>query len=406
MRVLVLGGYGAVGNVICRDLAKHPNIDEVVCAGRSLEKAEAFVKRYRNEKISAMKVDLFDVEDLQKAVKGFDIVINAVDYRFNLRVMKACVDAGASYQDLAFGGSYETMNLPMVEAYKKQLEFDEAFKEKGLVALMNTGEDPGISNLMAGYAADHMDHLYEVRIKDCDVIDSAEPISVWSPRLLWIDMVDKPKVYENGVYKELEPFSGEEVYNFPDPLGPQPCYHHAHEEVITMPLHLKDLKYVEFKMGGPDMPFAKAVYDYGLVSTKPVRVGDVEVVPFEVFIAVSPPTIRPHEVEEKIEKGILEEEIACILLDVKGERRGKDVEATYYSILKLTDVNKLMKGATATSYFVGIGAVVFTELLAENRLKSRGTVSPEALEKKEKEAAIRKLEEKGIVIKKIEHTTI
>ena len=406
MRILVLGGYGAVGNVICRELVKHPNVDEVVCAGRSLEKAEAFVERYRNEKLSAMKVDLFDIEELRKAVKDFDIVINAVDYRFNLRIMKACVETGVSYQDLAFGKSYETMKLTIVDAYKKQLELDDAFKQNGTVALMNTGEDPGISNLIAGYAADHMDHLYEVRIKDCDILKSKEPISVWSPRLLWIDMVDKPTVYEDGVYKKLEPFSGEEIYNFPEPIGPQPCYHHAHEEVITLPLHLKDLRYVEFKMGGPDMPFAKAVYEYGLVSTKPVRVGDVEVAPFEVFIAVSPPTIRPHEVEEKIEKGILEEEIACILLDVKGERRGKDVEATYYSILKLTDVNKLMKGTTATSYFVGIGAVVFTELLAENRLKSRGTVSPEALEKEEKEAAIRKLEEKGIVIKKIEHTTI
>ncbi len=406
MRILVLGGYGAIGNVICRELVKHPNIDEVVCAGRSLEKAEAFVERYRNEKLSAMRVDLFDVEELRKAVKGFDIAINAVDYRFNLRVMKACVEAGASYQDLAFGKSYETMKLTIVDAYKKQLELDDAFKQNGIVALMNTGEDPGISNLMAGYAADHMDHLYEVRIKDCDILKSKEPISVWSPRLLWIDMVDKPTVYENGVYKKLEPFSGEEIYNFPEPIGPQPCYHHAHEEVITLPLHLKDLRYVEFKMGGPDMPFAKAVYEYGLVSTKPVKVGGMEVAPFEVFIAVSPPTIRPHEVEEKIEKGILEEEIACILLDVKGERKGKDVETTYYSILKLTDVNKLMKGTTATSYFVGIGAVVFTELLAENRLKSRGTVSPEALEKEEKEAAIRKLEEKGIVIKKIEHTTI
>ena len=406
MRVLVLGGYGAVGNVICRELVKHRCIDEVVCAGRSLERAEAFVSRYKSDKLSAMKVDLFDVESLGKVVKGFDVVINAADYRFNLRVMRACVDAGANYQDLAFGWSYETMHLSRVEAYKKQLELDDAFREKGLVALLNTGQDPGISDLIAGYAADTMDHLYEVRMKDCGIMKSKEPVSVWSPRLLWIDMIVPPLVYEDGAYKEVPPFSGEEVYNFPEPIGPQPCYHHAHEEVVVMPFYLKDLRYVEFKMGGPDMPFAKAIYDYGLAGTKPIKVGKVEVEPLEVFLALAPPTLRPHEVEEKIEKGIIEDEIACILLDVVGERSGKEVRATYYSMLRLKEVNKRMRGVTATSYFVGIGACVFTELLAENRIKSRGIAPPEALEKEEREALIRRLEEKGIVINKIERTTL
>jgi len=196
------------------------------------------------------------------------------------------------------------------------------------------------------------------------------------------------------------------VYNFPEPIGPQPCYHHAHEEVVVMPFYLKDLRYVEFKMGGPDMPFAKAIYDYGLAGTKPIKVGKVEVEPLEVFLALAPPTLRPHEVEEKIEKGIIEDEIACILLDVVGERSGKEVRATYYSMLRLKEVNKRMRGVTATSYFVGIGACVFTELLAENRIKSRGIAPPEALEKEEREALIRRLEEKGIVINKIERTTL
>lgn len=406
MRVLVLGGYGAVGNVICRELVKHPRVDEVACAEKSLEIAKAFVSRYKNDKLSAMEVDLFDVETLRRAVKGFDVVINAVDYRFNLRVMKACVDAGANYQDLAFGWSYETMHLSRVEAYKKQLELDDAFREKGLVALLNTGADPGISDLIAGYAADTMDHLYEVRIKDCDIIKSKEPVSVWSPRLLWIDMITPPLVYENGVYKEVPPFSGEEVYNFPEPIGPQTCYHHAHEEVIVMPFYLKDLRYVEFKMGGPDMPFAKAIYDYGLASTKPIKVGNVEVAPLEVFLALVPPALKRHEVEEKIEKGIIEDEVCCVLLDVVGERSGKEVRATYYSILRLKEANQRMKGVTATSYMVGITACAFTELLAEGRIKSRGVAPPEALEKEERATVIRRLEEKGIVINKVEQTIL
>lgn len=406
MRILVLGGCGAQGSFICRELVKHSKVSEVISADLNIEKAKRFVSKYHNPKLSAMKVDLSKVDEVEAVVKGSDVVINAASYIFNLRIMKACAKAGASYQDLAFGASIETRGLDMLGAFKKELELDQDYKDQGTIALVNTGMDPGISDLMAGYAADNLDHLYEARLKDVAILKSKTPVSTWSPSLLWADMISDAAVYENGEYKRVPPFSHEETYVFPDPMGPQPCYMHSHEEVCTFPLFLKDLRYVEFKMGGPDMPFAKAVWDYGLAKDKPIKVKGKEVVPLDVFLALTPPALTPDEIEMNIEDGTLIDEIACLTLDCKGEKKGKDIESTYYTILSLKEVNKRIFGVTATSYYVGMGVVALTELLIENRIATTGVAPPEAYTTQERQEAIQRLAEKGINIHKIEHTQI
>lgn len=170
MKVLVLGGYGAQGQVICRELTKHPKVSEIICAGRRLEQAKKFVSKYKNKKLSPACVDLNNLKDVREAVKSVDLAINAASYIYNLRLMKACADSGVNYQDLASAWSIETMNKTMEEALKKEVELDQKFKDVGAVALISTGEDPGISDVIAGYAADNLDCLYEVRMKDCGIL--------------------------------------------------------------------------------------------------------------------------------------------------------------------------------------------------------------------------------------------
>jgi saccharopine dehydrogenase (NAD+, L-lysine-forming) len=406
MKVLVLGGYGAQGQVICRELTKHPKVSEIICAGRRLEQAKKFVSKYKSEKLSPACVDLSNLNEVRVAVKNVDLAINAASYIYNLRLMKACADSGVNYQDLASAWSIETMNKTMEEALEKEVELDQKFKDVGAVALISTGEDPGISDVIAGYAADNLDHLYEIRMKDCGILRTKQPLSTWAPELLWRDMTTPAIVFKDGKYKRVSPFSEEEIYKFPDPVGPQPCYQHLHEEPVTLPIYLKDLKYVEFKMCGPDMPFAKALYDYGLAKKEAIDVKGVKVAPLDVFLAVSPQPLTQEEIRKKIQDGTLEDEICCLLLDLKGEKKGKEVNWTVYTTQTLKEVNQRMPGATATSYLVGIGGEVFTELLAEKKIKTKGVAPPEALAAKEKVGVIQRLADKGIEIKRIERAVL
>jgi len=168
-----------------------------------------------------------------------------------------------------------------------------------------------------------------------------------------------------------------------------------------MPRFIKDLKYVEFKMCGPGMPFAKALYDYGLAKKEPVTVKGVKVAPLDVFLALTPPTPTMEEVEKMVKDGKLIDEIACLVMDIKGEEKGKELNYTVYTLLTLQEANRRMRGTTATSYFVGIGGEVFTELLIEGKIKTKGVAPPEALTPEERVAVIQRLADKGIKIHEV-----
>jgi saccharopine dehydrogenase-like NADP-dependent oxidoreductase len=406
MKILVVGGYGAQGQVICRALVKNRKVSEVMCSGRRIEQAKKFVSRYKNEKLSAGVLDLNNINEIRAAVKNVDLVLNAASYLYNLRLMKACAQSGVNYQDLASAWSIETMNQTMEEAIGKEVALDQRFKDVGAIALISTGEDPGISDVIAGHAADSMDHLYEIRMKDCGVLKTRQPLSTWAPELLWRDMTTPAIVFRDGKYKRVPPFSEEEIYRFPDPVGLQPCYQHLHEEPVTLPIYLKGLRYVEFKMCGPDMPFAKALYDYGLAKKEAIDVKGTRVAPLDVFLAVSPKPLTQEETRKKIQDGTLEDEICCLLLDLKGERKGREVKWTVYTTQTLKEVNQRMPGATSTSYLVGIGSEVFAELLAEKRIRTKGVAPPEALTANEKVAVIQRLASKGIKIQRVESVVL
>lgn len=401
MKILILGGYGAQGSVICYELAKHKRVSEIVIAGRNLDRAKALKEMLKSEKLSTCRVDLNNVDELQKVVKGCDLVINSASYIYDLRVMKAALSAGANFQGLSLGPCIDAPGAPTEKVLELVLEMDKDFKDIGRVALIATGEDPGITDLVAGYAADKFERVLEVRMKDCSLQKSESLVSTWAPDLLWYDMIQEPYVYEDGVLKRVPPFSGEEIYVFPEPLGPQPCYHHYHEEPPIMARFIKGLRYAEFKMGGPFMPYAKAIYDLGLVKDEKIKVGDVEVKPFDVFCTLLPRPPSMSEIKEMIKKRKLVDDVSCIVTDIRCRDKGKKIDLSYVSIMTLKEANKRIPGTTATSYLVGLGGEAFTEVLVEGSLKSMGVVPPEALLREEKEAVIRKLAEKGIKILEI-----
>ncbi|MDH5712964.1 MAG: saccharopine dehydrogenase NADP-binding domain-containing protein, partial [Candidatus Bathyarchaeota archaeon] len=209
MKILVLGGYGVQGSVICTDLSKSPEISEVVCAGRKLETAKRLVNWLNSEKVSAQRVDVSKTDDLRKALREIDVVVNSTLPRFNLKIMEEALQAGAHYVDLASGPPYE--NIP------RELELSDKWKDAGLTALINTGISPGITNVLAKNATEKLDRVNEVIIRFYAKFKAKESISRWSPETMWMDMAEEPVVFENGKFKKVPPFSGREVYKFPDP---------------------------------------------------------------------------------------------------------------------------------------------------------------------------------------------
>ncbi len=391
MKVLVVGGYGAQGSVICTYLAKSPDVSEIVCAGRNLAKAKRLVERLKSDKVTPKKLDATKQDELTSAAKGMDLVVNATVPKYNLLVMDAVLKGGAHYQDLASGPT----DTPMDKFVSRQIERNPKYEDAGLTALINTGSSPGVTNVVARHAADKLDRVDEIKIRYTGLMETKEFISIWSPETAWADMAEEPFLFENGELKRVPPFSGQEVYVFPEPFGSQTVVHHHHEEVVTLPRFIgKGLKYVDFKMGDADILTAKAIWQIGLLSKKPINVRGIKVAPRDVFVSAIPPPLTMEEVEQKIKEGILVDASECGVVEVAGVKAGVRIRYAYeWPTLNLREANKLIPGVTQESYCTGVPAAIFAWMLGRGEIKTPGVIAPECLELEARNTILSKLAE-------------
>ncbi len=392
MKILIVG-IGVQGSVIATELVRSPEVSEVRLSDIDVGKAERLAERLKSEKITTQGVDANKPDDLLRAAKGMDVVVNASVPVFNLKIMKAALKSGACYQDLALGSP-----PPFEEALSSELELSDKFKDAGLTALINTGTSPGITNVVAKYAADRLDQVDEIRMRWFGSMESKEYVSLWSPETMWLDMELKPIVYENGKLKKVPPFSGKEEYKFPDPVGLQTVVHHHHEDVLTLSHFIKDIKYVDFKAGGPHNVVAKAIIQLGLLKDKPITVKGVKVAPVDVLVSLTPPTLSLEEMEKKVKAGILVDEREYFVEEVSGHREGVEVRFVFSWCSSLREAQRRMPGASALSYITGVPASIFARMLGKGEIKTLGVIPPECLESRVIDRFLAELAEKGIII--------
>ncbi len=391
MKVLVIGGYGAQGSVICTYLARSRDVSEIICTGRNLEKAKRFVKRLKSTKVTAKKLDASETAELKTAAKGVDLVVNSTAPKYNLLVMDAALNSGANYQDLASGPT----DIPMDQFVSKQIERSRKYDDAGLIALINTGSSPGVINVLARHAADRLDQVDAIKIRYTGIMETKEFISLWSPETAWADMAEEPFLFENGQLKRVPPFSGQEVYDFPKPFGAQTVVHHHHEEVVTLPRFIgKGLKYVDFKMGDADILTAKAIWEIGLLSDKSINAKGAKVTPRDLFLSAIPPPLTMDEVEQKIKEGQLVDAAECAVVEITGEKAGRKTCYTYeWPTLSIRKANKIIPGVTQESYATGVPAAIFAWMLGKGEIRTTGVIAPECLELKVRRLFFSKLSE-------------
>src|SRR4030042_178476 len=169
-RVLIIGA-GGVGNVVVKKCAQVPQVFTDICLiSRTLDKCKKIqqeIKKTYQVKIRIAQVDADKVAEMVTVIKAFkpDIVLNvALPYQ-DLSIMEACLQTGVHYLDTA---NYE----PKDEAkfsYKLQWILHERFKEKGIMALLGSGFDPGVTNVFCAHAKkNHFDEMHNIDIMDCN----------------------------------------------------------------------------------------------------------------------------------------------------------------------------------------------------------------------------------------------
>ena len=320
-------GAGAIGSVAATLLAKSPKVERLVVADRSLDAAKALAAKLPDGLSEPDRIDASKIDAMADSFKGFDVVLNLVLPRFNLRIMDACLKAGVHYVDaatdlaIAKEKAGETVTAPPESV---QLEFDARFREAGLAGLLGMGQDPGISNIMARMGADRLDEVQEILVRDGDngAVEGYPFASLWSADTLIEEVLMPALAFREGKFVRLGSLEGEEVFEFPPPVGPLAVHNVDHEETNTFPLYLGTaLQSMDFKIAIPkDFAHALRVFQrFGLHRGHPIEVevkstGEtVKLAPRDMLAALMP---DPKSLAGKA-KGA-----ACLAVVVRGLKDG------------------------------------------------------------------------------------
>ncbi|MBK8730671.1 MAG: saccharopine dehydrogenase NADP-binding domain-containing protein [Dermatophilaceae bacterium] len=399
MRILMIGA-GGVGDAAAKIAGERRFFDTFVVADYDLERARRTVAavRERGEKeirFHAAQVDASDPEDVAGLIRmvGATHVLNAVDPRFVMPIFRGCLAAGANYFDMAMSLSQrhptEPFSKPHVKLGDEQFAMADEWEAADRLALLGIGVEPGLSDVFARYAADHLfSHIEELGTRDGSNLAYYRPdgtegfapgFSMWTiieeclnPPVVW----EKARAEAGGGigagFFTLPPFSEPEVFDFPEGIGPVECVQVEHEEVLLMPRWI-DAERVTFKYGlGEQMiSILKALNTLGLDSTEPITIKGVQIAPRDLVAATlpDPATIGPR-LEGKTCAGVL----------VTGTGTDGKPRSTYLYHVVDNEVTMREYGAQCIVWQTALNPIVALELVASGVWAGTGVLGPEAFD--------------------------
>jgi len=390
MRVLVVGS-GGVGDAFARIAVQRDFFELLVMSDYDQARASATVasataRRPGERRLVAAKVDASSSQSVTALAREHSIthVLNAVDPRFVIPVFEGALAAGADYLDMAMSLSTPHPERPYAESGVKlgddQFAAAQRWEDAGRLALVGIGVEPGLSDVFARYAADHLfSEIDELGTRDGAnlVVRGDQGEEIFAPSFsIWTtieECLNPPVVWEKdrGWYTTA-PFSEPEVFDFPEGIGPVECVNVEHEEVLLMPRWV-DAQRVTFKYGlGDDfIGVLKTLHTIGLDRTDKVTVGGIQVSPRDVVAAClpDPATIGPRMTGK-----------TCAGLWVTGI--GKDGQPREVYLYHVVDNEWTMReyGAQCVVWQTAVNPVVALELLATGVWRGTGVRGPESFD--------------------------
>ena len=353
MSRLMIIGCGGVASVAVHKCCQNSEVfEEIMIASRTVSKCDALKEKLApttKTKITTAQVDADNVEELTALIKSYnpDAVLNvALPYQ-DLTIMDACLEAGVHYMDTA---NYEPLDVAKFE-YKWQWAYQQKFKDAGLMALLGSGFDPGVTNVFAAYAQKHLfDEIDTIDILDCNGGDHGYPFATnFNPEINIREVSAKGSYWEDGHWVETEPMEIKRVYNFEE-VGEKDMYLLHHEEIESLALNIPGIKRIRFFMtfGQSYLTHLKCLENVGMTSIEPIMYEGKEIIPLQFLKAVlpDPASLGPRT------KG--KTNIGCIF---QGKKDGKD--KTYY-LYNICDHEECYKevGSQAVAYTTGVPAMI------------------------------------------------
>ncbi|MEA3418817.1 MAG: saccharopine dehydrogenase family protein [Campylobacterota bacterium] len=370
-KTLIIGA-GGVGNVVTFKCAMNADIfGEITLASRTQSKCNSIAKNVKERtgvNIVTAQVDADNIPELISLIQSSnaDIVINvALPYQ-DLAIMDACTQCHVDYLDTA---NYEHPDTAKFE-YKEQWGRDEAFKKAGIMGILGSGFDPGVTNVFCAYAQKHyFDEIHTIDILDCNAGDHGYPFATnFNPEINLREVSAKGRYWESGEWIETKPMEIMQVWDYPE-IGPKESYLLYHEEMESLVKHIKGLKRIRFFMtfGESYLTHMKCLENVGMLGIKEVEHKGQKIVPMEFLATLLPdPASLGPRTKGKTNIGIF----------AKGIKDGK--EKTIY-IYQVSDHEKCYVEvmSQAVSYTTGVPAMIGAKLMLEGKWQGKGVFNME-----------------------------
>ncbi len=364
MKTTIIIGAGGVGRVVTHKCVQNKDtFGRIILASRTLSKCKEIQSELPQ---GSLEVDTVDADNTQNVIDliqkyDADIVINvALPYQ-DLTIMDACVATKTDYLDTA---NYEHPDEAKFE-YKLQWQRDEAFKEAGVMALLGSGFDPGVTNVFCAYAQKHyFDEIHTIDILDCNAGDHGYAFATnFNPEINLREVSAKGRYWENGEWIETEPMEIKMVWDYPE-VGPKDSYLLYHEEMESLVKHIKGLKRIRFFMtfGESYLTHMKCLENVGMLGIEPIEHQGQKIVPIEFLktLLPDPASLGPHT-KGKTNIGIVAE----------GIKDGKKKKIYIYQVSDHEACYKEVK-SQAVSYTTGVPAMIGAKLMLEKKWYKEG----------------------------------
>ena len=348
-KVLIIGA-GGVGQVVTHKCAQRRDIfSEITLASRTKSKCDAIAAQIDGP-IKTMQVDADNVPELVALIQAEkpQLVLNvALPYQ-DLTIMDACLATGVDYLDTA---NYEPLDTAKFE-YSWQWAYQDKFKQAGIMALLGSGFDPGVTNVYTALAAKkYLDVIEELDIIDANAGSHGLPFATnFNPEINIREVTATCRHWENGAFVETPALSTKRVFDFPEGIGPMNCYRLYHEEMESIVKHIPTIKKAQFWMTFSDnyLKHLEVLQNVGMTRIDEIEFQGQRIVPIQFLKALlpDPGTLGP------LTKGK-----TCIGVIARGTKNGQRKQVYIYNICDHQACYQEVQ-SQAISYTTGVPAVV------------------------------------------------
>ena len=370
MDSILIIGAGAAGSVVAKKCAMNRDVfRKIHLASRTLEKC----RKVQRECVSEITVSQVDADDTAQVIRLIeeqkpDLVVNmALPYQ-DLSIMDACLATGVHYLDTA---NYE----PKDEArfsYSWQWAYHDRFRDRGIMAVLGCGFDPGVTGVFSAYAQNNIfDEIETIDIIDCNDGSHGKAFATnFNPEINIREVTQRGKYWKQGRWIEIDPLSVSCMIDYPE-VGPRKSYLIYHEEEESLARNIRGLRQIRFWMTFSDsyIKHLEVLQNVGMTRIDPVLYNGVEIVPLQFLKALLP---EPSSLAENYTG---KTSIGCIF---RGRKDGRNTAYILYNVCDHTETFRELK-AQAVSYTTGVPAVTGAMMVMKGVWAGRGVFNVEQL---------------------------